>query len=113
MVSTTELLSSFNEKNLRKILSKKNMKPHLPYNIKSAFRTTTKFGDSIVLELQDDDQILYLPKRFNSLKDTELEYISTGKFSVTKSSFTDNPESNLYTLVLDQIEPLDSFYGSY
>lgn len=109
MSSNTELIETFNFLNFKKILSIKDMKENTEYIISGAYRTTTKYGDKLVLKLSDS--ILYLPSRFSTLGDDVVQRLNDGTFTITKSPLREG--STLYRLDLKQILPTDVFYSPY
>lgn len=111
MTSNTEIISSFNFLNLKRVVYIKELKPHTPYTVSSAYRTVTRYGDAVVLKLED--KILYLPKRFNALSDDVIQRLCDCSFSITKTPYTDDPDNTLCKLELKQILPLESFYSPY
>lgn len=84
------------------------MQENVDYIIDCAQRTSCKYGEVIVLELEDN--ILYLPRRFNSLEDVALVTISTGRFSISKVHLKDSEGSYLYRLEIKEALPTNAFY---
>lgn len=60
----------------------KDMVPNNRYPILNAKRTTTKFGEVILLELLD--QVFFLPRKYNSLQDDSILQLRTQKFDLLK-----------------------------
>lgn len=111
MSSNAEIISSFNFLNMKKIISIKEMIPHKEYAIDGSYRTKTKYGDSVVLKLED--QILYLPKRYNSLGDDLVQRLSDGAFTISKIPLSEDQDNSLCRLELKQRLPIDVFYSPY
>lgn len=82
MLSTANVINSFNSQNMKEFLKIKDLVLNKAYLISKAYRTTTKYGESVVLQLKDGH--LFLPKRYNALEDDILEKISEGAFSLTR-----------------------------
>lgn len=87
------------------------MVPNKVYIIDGAYRTTTKYGESIVLQL--DAGLLYLPKRFNSLENHALEKISDGAFSISKRLQHEDKNESAYKLELSELLNNTNFFSSY
>lgn len=88
----------------------KDMKPNMDYNITGAYKTTTKYGEKIVLKL--DDAILYLPTRFLTLGDDAIKELSEGAYAICKIPLREGVENPLYKLELKQLSP-QPFYSPY
>lgn len=110
MTSSSELVKTFNFLNFRKIISMKELKSNTDYLVSGAYRTTTKYGEKIVLKLEDG--ILYLPSRFNSLGDDAITSLCSGMFSVIKLPLREGSET-LYKLELKEFILNDGFYTPY
>lgn len=87
------------------------MEDNKEYNIHGAFRTNTKYGERIVLKI--NDAILYLPSRFLSLADEYIKEIAGGGYSVTKTVLKDGSGKSLYKLELKHLDQPDYFYQPY
>lgn len=111
MSSNTDIVSSFNALNLKKVLSVKDMDDNKVYLIDGAYRTTTKYGSVIVVQLGEN--ILYLPKRFNTLNDDVIASLSTGTFSISKIPLKDDDDNSLSKLEIREYLPPDAFYAPY
>lgn len=111
MSINAELISTFNKLNDRQILSVKDMVPMEDYHITGAERITTKYGEAIILELGTN--VLYLPKRFNSLSDKDVENLSTGPYSISKIPLNDVNDSPLYKLGLKPVPPIRDYYYNF
>lgn len=81
------------------------------YIINDARRTSTKYGDAIVLEL--GDKLLYLPKRYNALDNEAIDCISRGSFSISKIPQKDDNENSPYRLQIKELLPVDAFFSSF
>jgi len=79
MQSTT---LDFNSINKKPYIRCTELTPNKAFNILKAERTTAKYGQRILLELQHCT--LYLPERFNSVSDDTLIDISNGGYNFTK-----------------------------
>lgn len=108
MSTNEELISIFNKLNTRPRLSVKDLISLEEYHITGAERITTKYGETIVLELGTN--ILYLPKRFNSLSDKDIENLSTGAYLISKYPINDSNNSDLYRLELKPVPPVRDYY---
>lgn len=112
MSSKHAVVTTFNSLNsLKKILSISDMEARKEYIIDGAQKTSSKYGDVVVLEL--GDKLLYLPKRYNSLDDGEVECISRGPFSISKIPLKDGTENSSYRLEIKELLPADSFFPSF
>lgn len=111
MSDNLELISKFNNKNLKPILNVKDMVLHHEYVIDGCYRTTTKYGDAVVLSLEG--HTLYLPKRFNSLDDITIRCINEGSFSISKQPLLDDEDKSLSRLELKQQITASAFYSPY
>ena len=80
MSSNAQVVSSFNALNFKKILNIKDMEENKNYSIDGSYRTTTEYGNVVVLQLGDRN--LYLPKRFNTLNLTDDEDKSLCKLEI-------------------------------
>lgn len=109
MNTNAELISSFNKLNVRQTLSVRDMIPVKDFHITGAERVTTKYGDTIVLEL--GTTMLYLPKRFNSLSDKDIEDLSTGEYLISKTLLNDDKDNSLYKLELKPVLPIRNCYS--
>lgn len=87
------------------------MEENKNYLINGAYRTTTKYGNSVVLQL--GETVLYLPKRFNALNDDVIENLSIGSFSVRKIPLKDDEEKSLCKLEIQENVSVNSFYPDY
>lgn len=110
-MSNTNLVNLFNSFNYKKIMRVKEMDDSQEYIINGAYRTHTKYGERIVLKL--DDAILYLPSRFLSLGDEEVKELGCGGYSITKLPLRDECENSAYKLELKQINQSKYFYPPY
>ena len=81
------------------------------YSIDGSYRTTTKYGNVVVLQLGDRN--LYLPKRFNTLGDDVIGNLSNGSFSISKIPLTDDEDKSLCKLEIQENLPINEFYTSY
>lgn len=79
--------------------------------IDGAYRTTTKYGNSVVVQL--GERILYLPKRFNTLDDEVIESLSNGSFSISKIPLKDDEDKSHCKLEIQEHLPSNSFYPPY
>lgn len=111
MTSSTDLVKAFNFLNFKKIVTMKELKPNTDYAVSGAYRTTTKYGEKIVLKLEDG--ILYLPSRYNSLGDDALTMLCSGLYSVMKTQLREGLSSTLYKIELKQSLPTDTYYAPY
>ena len=101
MTSNANLIKLFNSFNYKRIIRINELDENKEYIINDAYRTQTKYGDRIVLKLED--AILYLPPRFLTLKDDNVKELGSGGYSISKLSLSDK-ENNLYRLQLKQSE---------
>lgn len=108
MNTNDELISTFNKLNARQRLSVKDMVPLEEYLITGAERITTKYGETVVIEL--GTSILYLPRRFNSLTDKEIEQLSKGSYLILKFPLRDDNDGYLYRLELKPLPPMREYY---
>lgn len=69
------------------------------YPILKACRTKTKFGESIQIELENN--ILFLPNRYNTMTEEEIFVLSSGNYLIKKESGID--EKN-FRLLLEEFE---------
>lgn len=111
MSSNAEVVSSFNALNFKKILNIKDMEENKNYSIDGSYRTTTKYGNVVVLQLGDRN--LYLPKRFNTLDDEVIGSLSNGVFSISKTPLKDDEDKSLCKLEIQDNSSINSFYPSY
>lgn len=111
MSSNADVVSSFNALNFKKILSVKDMEESKAFLIDGAYRTTTKYGSVIVVQL--GESILYLPKRFNTLNDDVIASLSTGSFYISKIPLKDDDDKSLSKLELQEYLPPNALYQSY
>lgn len=111
MSTNMEVISTFNAFNLKNIISIKDMVLSKLYLIDGAYRTTTKFGKSIVFQL--DAGLLYLPKRFNTLEDHFLDKISDGAFTISKIPLNEDKNDSAYRLELSEVLNTDIYFSSY
>lgn len=108
MNTNTEFISNFNKLNAKQRLSVKDMIPLEEYHITGAERVTTKYGETIVLELETS--ILYLPKRFNSLTDKDIDELSTGAFLISKYPLNQDNDNYSCRLELKPVPPMRDYY---
>lgn len=81
------VVESFNGLHSKEILHLKDV-PHLGHvKIIQAQRTKTMYGECIAVE--SEDNIIFLPKRYNALSDTELLALGSGAYQLVKESSTD------------------------
>lgn len=106
--TNTDIISTFNKLNVKQRLSILDMTPFEDYAIRRAERINTKYGEVIVLELHSS--ILYLPKRFNSLSDEDIEKLSTGSYLINKIPFNKDLDSYQCRLELKPIPPAKDYY---
>lgn len=111
MSLNAEVISSFNALNFKKILNIKDMEGNKSYSIDGAYRTTTKYGNSVVLQLGERN--LYLPKRFNTLDDEVIASLSNGLFYISKIPLKDDEDNSLYKLEIQERLPSNAFYPPY
>lgn len=111
MSSKHAVVTTFNSLNLKKILSISEMEARKEYVIEGAHKTSSKYGNVIVLEL--GDKLLYLPRRYNSLDDGEVECISRGPFSISKIPLKEGTDNSLCRLEIRELLPADSFFPSF
>lgn len=93
---------------MKQIIKIKDLIANKAYLINKAYKTTTKYGESVVFELQEG--IIFLPKRYNSLGDDILEKISDGPFSLTKTLLDEG--GNNFKLELSESFN-DIYFSSY
>lgn len=79
--------------------------------IDGAYRTTTKYGNSVVVQL--GEIILYLPKRFNALDDDVIEGLSNGSFSLRKIPLKDDEDKSICKLEIQENIPSNEFFHPY
>lgn len=80
--SPNSLINKFNSLNSKSILHIKDMKNLKTYQIIKAFRTTTKFGQCIQIEL--DNHIMFLPNRYNAMTDEEIMELTSDNYFLKK-----------------------------
>lgn len=76
------LLNKFNSYKIKNILHIKDMEDLTKYTIVGAKRVTTKYGETVQLELEKN--IMFLPTRYNGLSDAEIEALSGGAFVIQR-----------------------------
>lgn len=86
------------------------MKANVDYTISGAYKTTTKYGEKIVLKL--DDAILYLPSRFLSLGEDAIKQLNEGTYGICKIPLREGAENTLYKMELKLLTP-HPFYSPY
>lgn len=82
MVFASNLVNKFNSYNTKSIIHIKDLDDSIKYNILKAKRVTTKYGATIQLELENN--IMYLPNRYNALTDNEIKDLSSEKFQIQR-----------------------------
>lgn len=108
-MSNTNLINVFNSFSFKKIIRVKEMNENEEYIICGAYRTQTKYGERIVLKL--DDAILYLPSRFLSLGEGDVKELGSGTYSIVRLPLRDEDENTGYRLELRKNKPF--FYTPY
>lgn len=108
MNTNADLISIFNKLNMKQTLCIKDMVDLEEYNITGAERVTTKYGEVIVLELGTN--LLYLPKRFNSLTDKDVESFSSGLYLISKIPMNDEKNGIFYRLELKMVPNTREYY---
>lgn len=111
MTSKSNLVEVFNNKNLKKILSVKDMEPGKEYPIIGCSRMKTPYGNSVVVELIDN--IIYLPKRFNFLDDNAIKHLGDNTFSISKTPINEDSNNLLYRLEINERLHSNNFYAPY
>lgn len=76
LILEMEVISKFNSLNVKKILELTEMEWNKAYPIDVIL--------SDCIELNVEDHIFYLPKRFNSLTDEMIQLLSNGRYTITK-----------------------------
>lgn len=77
------LLSRFaNLSNNKPILHTKDMEDHKLYKILKATKMNTKYGESI--QLETDNVVIFLSKRFNLITEEEVKELSSGNYFIKK-----------------------------
>lgn len=111
MATNEDIISVFNSHNLKNIHKLKDMIVNKAYLIDGAYRTTTKYGDSVVLQLEDG--LLYLPKRYNLLGNDVLDKITDGAFTISKVLLHEDKNDSAFKLELNEHFNSNTFFGSY
>lgn len=86
--ANVSICEEFNRCQKKRILSKTTMLTNVGFPILKAARTKTRIGDSIRLELAE--YILYLPERYNCLRDDTIRQLNGGGYMIFKKSEDDN-----------------------
>ena len=76
---TSNILEKFNLLGAFAWLNLSTMEKDKPYLMTDMKRHTTKFGDRLMVEL-DNSNKLYLPERYNSLTDRQVAELGSGKY---------------------------------
>lgn len=108
-----DVIAAFNSYNLKTIIRVKDMVANKAYPIDGAYRSTTKYGETVVLHLEDG--VFYLPKRFNSMSNELLEKITEGAFSISKVVLHEEMNDPAYKLELSVLfnPTTNTFFSSY
>lgn len=109
-MSSVNLVNLFNSYNHKRIITIKEMDENRDYVISGAYRTQTKYGERIVLKL--DDAILYLPSRFLALREEDVKELGCGGYTISKSTMGGERDNTLYKLELKQ-KKSNFFYQPY
>ena len=106
MTTINKTITSFeNLNNNLGFLKISDMLVDVGYIIQDAYRTSTRYGDCIVLRI--DEKLLYLPKRYNTLDDEDINILS--KCELVKSSH----DGNKFKLHLNEIKHTNMHFFNY
>lgn len=101
-----QIMSEFSKLNQKSILKSSEMVTDYSYKILKARRVKTKFGNKVLLELENN--ILFLPARFNKISDEVITNLSLGAYMVYRTTIDDGKtfqlRLNLYTEMLNDLQ---------
>lgn len=80
--SFTGSLAVWNSFTVKDSLSVKSMKEGLKYKILAGRRTTTKYGERVILKLENCQ--LYLPEWYTRVTDEDIKMFDSGKYYILK-----------------------------
>ena len=111
MSGINSLINKFENLNNKTILHIKDMENMKSYPILKAAKTTTKYGESIQIDVQN--YIIFLPARYNSLLDEDILELSSGKYCIRKEAGEDEKSYLLHLDHFDLNEYIITQNGSY
>lgn len=97
-------LEELNACNYKPLLKVKEMEPLKAYSILSCGKVSTRFGQRVVLELEDHQ--MFLPQRFNNISTNTIEKLNEGGFLIT----CQGTSINSYNLIFSKAATMANFY---
>lgn len=97
MDSAKTLQDKFNSLNKKSMIHAKDLELFKKYPITNAKRVTTKYGGTLLIDLENN--IMYLPNRYNELSDEDIKELSNGAYGIYREG-----ERNLILYKLKESE---------
>lgn len=95
-ITNVDIVAAFNKLKTRPYLAAKDLLPSTPYKVLTMFRHKNKYGNVVMVELEEG--MFYLPKRYNNLEDKVIDGVNNGQFTLTRKT-----ENGLYILELEEL----------
>lgn len=81
-MNPNDLINKFNSLNKKTLIHIKDLQEATKYEVKNAKRVTSKYGTTVQIELENN--IMYLPNRYNALSDDDVMELATGVYYICK-----------------------------